>query len=126
VAGGPAAAAFELPLLVVMANVAGVLPSRLLRCTRRVAIFLIFLFAAVATPSTDPFTMCAMAALILVLFEVAIRVAVVHDRCKKARLAVEGATPRTTSRPNSIRSRRLWSPTTALGMIAGERANAIG
>ena len=54
-------AAFELPLLVVMANFAGVLPARLLRKSQRIAIFLIFLFAAVATPSTDPFTMCAMA-----------------------------------------------------------------
>ena len=54
-------AAFELPLLVVMANLAGVLPAKLLKKSQRIAIFLIFLFAAVATPSTDPFTMCAMA-----------------------------------------------------------------
>ena len=43
-------AAFELPLLVVMANFAGVLPARLLKKSQRIAIFLIFLFAAVATP----------------------------------------------------------------------------
>ena len=49
-------AAFELPLLVVMANIAGVLPARILRKSQRLGIFLIFVFAAVATPSTDPFT----------------------------------------------------------------------
>jgi sec-independent protein translocase protein TatC len=86
-------AAFELPLLIVMANFVGVLPSRLLRRSRRVAIFLIFLFAAIATPSTDPYTMCAMAVPMVLLFEVAIRIAVVHDRRKERRLAAERAAP---------------------------------
>ena len=65
-------AAFELPLLVVMANLAGVLPAKLLKKSQRIAIFLIFLFAAVATPSTDPFTMCAMAIPMVLLFEGAV------------------------------------------------------
>jgi sec-independent protein translocase protein TatC len=82
-------AAFELPLLVVMANFAGVLPSRLLRKSRRIAFFLIFLFAAVATPTTDPFTMCAMAVPMAVLYEVAVRIAIVHDRRKARRKAAE-------------------------------------
>jgi sec-independent protein translocase protein TatC len=84
-------AAFELPLLVVMANFAGVLSAKLLRRSRRIAIFLIFLFAAVATPSTDPFTMCAMALPMVVLFEVAIQIAIVHDRRKARRQAEERA-----------------------------------
>jgi sec-independent protein translocase protein TatC len=84
-------AAFELPLLVVMANFVGVLPATLLRKSRRIGIFLIFLFAAVATPSTDPFTMCAMAVPMVVLFEVAIQIAIVHDRRKARRLAEERA-----------------------------------
>jgi len=86
-------AAFELPLVVVMANFAGVLPARLLKKTRRAAIFLIFLFAAIATPSTDPFTMCAMAVPMVVLFEIAIQVATVHDRRKARRLEAERAEP---------------------------------
>jgi sec-independent protein translocase protein TatC len=86
-------AAFELPLIIVMANFAGVLPARLLRKSRRVAIFLIFLFAAVATPSTDPYTMCAMAIPMVLLFEAAIQIAVVHDRRKQRRLAAERAEP---------------------------------
>lgn len=84
-------AAFELPLIVVMANFAGALPARVLKRTRRAAIFLIFLFAAVATPSTDPFTMCAMAIPMVILYEIAIQIASVHDRRKAARREAERA-----------------------------------
>ncbi|HEY3714050.1 MAG TPA: twin-arginine translocase subunit TatC [Jatrophihabitantaceae bacterium] len=80
-------AAFELPLLVVMANTAGALPASLLKRTQRIAVFLIFLFAAVATPTTDPFTMCAMAVPMTVLFEAAVLFAVVHDKRKAKRKA---------------------------------------
>jgi sec-independent protein translocase protein TatC len=78
-------AAFELPLLVVMANLAGVLPAKLLKRTQRISIFLIFVFAAVTTPSTDPFTMCAMALPMVVLFEGAVLLAIIHDRRKARR-----------------------------------------
>ena len=81
-------AAFELPLLIVMANFAGVLSAKLLRKSQRISIFLIFLFAAVATPSTDPFTMCAMAVPMCILFEAAVVVATIHDRRKVRRLTV--------------------------------------
>ncbi|HZC73428.1 MAG TPA: twin-arginine translocase subunit TatC [Jatrophihabitans sp.] len=86
-------AAFELPLLIVLANFAGVLPSRLLRRSRRIAIFLIFLFCAIATPTTDPFTMCAMAVPMVLLFEVAVQIAIVHDKRKARREAEERARP---------------------------------
>ena len=86
-------AAFELPLLVVLANFAGVLSARVLRKSRRLAIFLVFLFAALATPSTDPYTMCAMAVPMVVLLEAAIQIAIVHDRRKARRLAAERAEP---------------------------------
>jgi sec-independent protein translocase protein TatC len=82
-------AAFELPLLVVMANFAGVLPAKILGKSRRIGIFLIFLFAAVATPSTDPFTMCAMAIPMVILFEASIQIARIHDRRKARRKAAE-------------------------------------
>lgn len=81
-------AAFELPLLVVMANIAGVVSGKVLKKSQRIAIFVIFLFAAVATPSTDPFTMCAMAIPMVLLFEGAVLFAVVHDK-RKARRAAE-------------------------------------
>lgn len=79
-------AAFELPLLVVMANMVGVLSAKVLKKSQRLGIFLIFLFAAVATPSTDPFTMCAMAVPMCVLFEGSVLFAVVHDRRKQHRV----------------------------------------
>jgi sec-independent protein translocase protein TatC len=82
-------AAFELPLLVAMANLAGVLPAKVLKRAQRLGIFLIFLFAAVATPSTDPFTMCAMAIPMVLLFEGAVLFATVHDRRKARRRELE-------------------------------------
>jgi sec-independent protein translocase protein TatC len=80
-------AAFELPLLVVMANLAGVLSGKVLKKSQRLGVFLIFTFAAVATPSTDPFTMCAMALPMVLLFEAAVLFAVVHDKRKARREA---------------------------------------
>ena len=109
-------AAFELPLLVVMANFAGVLPARLLKKSRRIAIFLIFLFAAVATPSTDPFTMCAMAVPMVILFEAAIQIARVHDRRKARRKAAERAEEQldddVPSEVEAIPQRLDWSDST--------------
>jgi sec-independent protein translocase protein TatC len=84
-------AAFELPLLVIMANLAGVLSAKVLRKSQRIGIFLIFLFAAVATPSTDPFTMCAMALPMALLFEGSVLFATVHDRRKARRKAADAA-----------------------------------
>jgi sec-independent protein translocase protein TatC len=83
--------AFELPLLVVMANLAGVVSGRALQRAQRVSIFLIFLFAAIATPSSDPFTMCAMALPLVVLFEAAVLFAVLHDRRVARRRAADTA-----------------------------------
>ena len=84
-------AAFELPLLLVMANRVGVLPAKLLKKSQRVAIFLIFLFAGVATPTADPFTMCAMAIPMVILFEIALLVCHFHDKRKAERKAAEAA-----------------------------------
>lgn len=109
-------AAFELPLIIVMANFVGVLPAKLLRKSRRIGIFLIFLFAAIATPSTDPFTMCAMALPMVLLFEVAIQVATVHDRRKERRLAAERSEPHlddaVPSEIDPIPHRLDWSDST--------------
>ncbi|MBO2449834.1 twin-arginine translocase subunit TatC [Actinomadura barringtoniae] len=73
---------FELPLFVVVLNRAGVLTHARIRKSRRMLIFGIFVFAAVATPSQDPFTMLALALPTLVLFEVAEVLAYFHDRRK--------------------------------------------
>ena len=71
---------FELPLFVVILNLAGVLKHEKISKHRRSIIFGLFVFAAVATPSADPFTMLALALPTVVLFEFAELIAYVHDR----------------------------------------------
>ena len=78
---------FEFPLLLIMLNFAGLLSARRLRVWRRYAIFIIFAFAAVATPTQDPFTMLALALPMCLLYEFAAFVAWLHDRRKAAREA---------------------------------------
>jgi sec-independent protein translocase protein TatC len=77
--------AFELPLVVVLLNLAGVLTHARFRKWRRVIIFLVFAFAAVATPSPDPISMLLLAVPCVLLVELAEIFAYVHDR-RQARL----------------------------------------
>ncbi|HEX3899113.1 MAG TPA: twin-arginine translocase subunit TatC [Mycobacteriales bacterium] len=74
------AVSFEFPLIVVMLNRVGVLSAQRLRHWSRGIIFGIFVFAAVATPSQDPFTMSALAGPMCLLFGIAVLIATVHDR----------------------------------------------
>ncbi len=60
--------AFEIPLFVVLLNLAGVLPGRALANYRPWIIVGVFVFAAVATPSTDPFSMLMLAIPMTALF----------------------------------------------------------
>ncbi|MEU0478015.1 twin-arginine translocase subunit TatC [Streptosporangium sp. NPDC006013] len=62
---------FELPLLMVFLNIIGVLPRALVAKHRRMVIFLMFVFAAIATPGGDPFTMIALALPMVALFALA-------------------------------------------------------
>jgi len=82
-------ASFELPLLIIMLNAVRVLPYQLLRRGQRLGIFLVFAFAAVATPSTDPFTMVAMAVPMVLLFELAVLWCFLHDRRRARRQLAE-------------------------------------
>jgi sec-independent protein translocase protein TatC len=72
--------AFEIPLFVVLLNLAGVVSGRVLAQYRPWIILGVFVFAAVATPSTDPFSMLMLAIPMTGLFLVSEVVARVVDR----------------------------------------------
>jgi sec-independent protein translocase protein TatC len=78
---------FEFPLVVVLLNFMGVLSYRRLRSWWRQMVLGIFVFAAVITPSQDPFTMSALALPMCVLYWVAVAVAYLHDKRKARREA---------------------------------------
>lgn len=82
-------AAFEFPLLIVMAIFFGLLRVQTLRKYRRHSIVGIFFLAAVVTPTPDPFTQCMFAAPLYVLFELAIIVGARVQARREARLAAE-------------------------------------
>ncbi|MBA2699996.1 MAG: twin-arginine translocase subunit TatC [Nocardioidaceae bacterium] len=71
---------FEIPLFVVLLNLAGVVQARHLARWRSWIIFGTFIFAAVATPSTDPITMLMLATPMTVLFLISEQIARFVDR----------------------------------------------
>ncbi|WP_078946537.1 twin-arginine translocase subunit TatC [Streptomyces sp. NRRL B-3648] len=72
--------AFELPLLLVMLNLTGVLSGRRMLGRWRATVVGITVFSAVATPSTDPLTMLALAAPIWALYFAAVAFSLLGDR----------------------------------------------
>jgi sec-independent protein translocase protein TatC len=77
--------AFEVPLLIVMLNLAGVLTHERFRKWRRVLIFAVFLIAGAANPSPDPVTMLILGGICAVLVEAAELIVWSNDR-RRARL----------------------------------------
>lgn len=75
--------AFEMPLLLVLLNFGGVITGRRMLGWWRAMIVGITVFAAVATPSTDPLTMMALAGPIWVLYFLAVAVSLLNDRRKQ-------------------------------------------
>lgn len=82
-------AAFEFPLLIVIAVHLGLLRVQTLRKYRRHAIVLIFIIAAIVTPTPDPFTQTLFAIPLYILFEIAILVATRVQAKREARLLAE-------------------------------------
>lgn len=67
--------AFELPVVVWLLARLGIVNTKFLREKRRYVIAIIFIAAAVITPTTDPINMCLMALPMLVLYEISIWIA---------------------------------------------------
>ena len=81
--------AFEMPLVIVLLNLAGVLTHARFRKWRRVIIFLVFAFAAVFTPSPDPLSMLLLAIPCVVLVEAAEVFVWANDRRRARRGSLE-------------------------------------
>ncbi|MFT4288638.1 twin-arginine translocase subunit TatC [Nocardioides sp.] len=77
--------AFEIPLFVVMLNLAGVVSGKMLGKYRAWIVMGTMLFAAVATPSPDALTMLMLALPMLVLFLIAEVIARLVDRARGRR-----------------------------------------
>ncbi|GAA4821695.1 twin-arginine translocase subunit TatC [Nocardioides caeni] len=90
--------AFEIPVFVVLLNMAGVLKGKTLGAHRPWMIVGTFIFAAVITPSGDPFTMSFMAVPMIILFLISEVIARFNDR-RRARKGINaGLSPDEASR----------------------------
>lgn len=78
---------FELPLLLVMLNLTGMITGKRMLGWWRGMIMGITVFAAVATPSTDPLSMLALAGPIWVLYFFAVVFSLVNDKRRRRREA---------------------------------------
>jgi sec-independent protein translocase protein TatC len=77
--------AFEVPLVLIMLNLAGILTHERFRKWRRVMIFCVFLVAGIANPSPDPVTMLILGGCCVALVEAAEFIVWSNDR-RRARL----------------------------------------
>lgn len=77
--------AFLLPVFLVGLNVAHVLPARIMLKGWRIAIMLIFVFAAMMTPTPDAWTMLVLAMPMVGLYYAAVGVAALLDRRRARR-----------------------------------------
>ncbi|MEU7871346.1 twin-arginine translocase subunit TatC [Dactylosporangium sp. NPDC049140] len=72
--------AFEFPLGIMLANIAGIATGKRLLGWWRIAVFIFFVFAAIATPTADPFGMTFLALCMSVLYFGAVIFALVNDK----------------------------------------------
>lgn len=77
--------AFELPLVIVMLNMAGILTHERFRKWRKMLIFGVFLIAGMVNPSPDPWTMLLLGGLCVLLVEAAEIFVYFNDK-RRARL----------------------------------------
>lgn len=75
--------AAEIPLVVVLLNRIGAVSAKQLAAARPWTVIGIFVFAAVATPTTDPLTMLFLAVPMVVLYGIAEIIAMITDRHRR-------------------------------------------
>lgn len=95
--------AFEVPLFILMLNVTGVLPAKLISKYRSYIIFGLFVFAAVATPTPDAITMLLLATPMVVLVIAAEVIAHALDRSRARRKAVQGDVVDYTAKDSALK-----------------------
>jgi len=71
---------FEVPLFLVILNMARVVTHERFRKWRRLIIFLVFVFAGIASPSPDPLTMLLLGGVVVVLVEAAELIIYINDK----------------------------------------------
>jgi sec-independent protein translocase protein TatC len=81
--------AMVLPVFLVALNLAGIVTGRALLKAWRPVILGAFVFAAIATPSGDPYTMTALAVPMLVLYYAAAGISLLTDR-RRRRAGIDG------------------------------------
>jgi sec-independent protein translocase protein TatC len=79
---------FVIPVILFAMNLLGVVSGKSLAKTWRIAVFVIFVAAAIASPSPDPLTMLLLAVPVALLYMGATGLALLHDK-RKARLSTE-------------------------------------
>ncbi|MEV1080679.1 twin-arginine translocase subunit TatC [Streptomyces sp. NPDC050211] len=79
---------FELPLLLIFLNLTGAITGKRMLGWWRAMIMGITVFAALATPSTDPLTMLALAGPIWILYFVATAFSLINDKRRRRREAM--------------------------------------
>ena len=94
--------AFEVPLLIVLLNLAGVLTHQRFARWRRALIFGVFLIAGAANPSPDPLTMVILGGAVVVLVEAAEFIVWSNDR-RRARLHPDLYTGLADDKPSPLR-----------------------
>ncbi|MEP6480673.1 MAG: twin-arginine translocase subunit TatC [Rhodoglobus sp.] len=78
---------FVLPVFLVLLNFVGVLSAKAILGGWRIAVLVITLFCAIATPAVDVVSMFLLAIPMIILYFAAVLVAFVHDRAVARRLA---------------------------------------
>lgn len=71
---------FEVPLVIAMLNIVGILPYDMVKNKRRLIIVILFIFAAIMTPGQDPYSMLALALALTLLVELSLQFTRINDK----------------------------------------------